>query len=274
MNATSITAEGGTSVASGDATLLGLRPLIRKDISEWLRGKRAWVTALVVTPILGLTAANGWINHWVLTSFPTEAGDGAVTKIVSMAPADNFMAAIGTQFSLIAAVFATMSLIVAERDSGTLAWTASKPVSRLSIWLSKWITASAILFVAAVLIPVVVTAVIATALYGPLDLGIVLLTIVGLQASVILFTAIGLAAGAYARSQAVIVAVGLAALFVPSLVASLFQPINDFLPTSIFGWVLGVGLGQGGSLVTPVAWLVSIVAIVALAARQMRRMEF
>ena len=274
MNATSQTAQSGISVATGDATLLGLRPLIRKDVSEWLRGKRAWVTALVVAPILGLTAANGWINQWVLTSFPQEAGDSAVSKVVSMAPLDNFLAAIGTQFILVAAVFATMSLIVAERDSGTLAWTASKPVSRFSIWLSKWITASAILFVAAVLVPVGITAAIATALYGPLDMGIVLWTIVGLQASVLLFTAIGLAAGAYARSQAVVVAIGLAALFVPSLVASLFEPINDFLPTSIFGWVLGVGLGQGGSLVTPVAWLVSIAVIVSLAARQMRRMEF
>ena len=160
------------------ATLLGLGPLVRKDFREWLRGKRAWVTALVVTPILGLTAANGAINHWVAASFPAE--NGQQIEPVSMVPLDNFLAAIGTQFVIIAAIFATMSLFATERESGTLAWTASKPVSRLSIWLSKWITASATLFVVAVLIPVAVTTVVVVALYGALDPAIVIATTVAL----------------------------------------------------------------------------------------------
>ena len=274
MNATPIAADRVVSVApgGGSATLLGLGPLVRKDVREWLRGKRAWVTALVVTPILGLTAANGAINHWVIANFPTESGQDI--KAISLVPADNFLAAIGTQFILVAAIFATMSLIVGERESGTLAWTASKPVSRLSIWLSKWITASAMLFVAAVLIPVGVTAAIAWVLYGPLDPWLVVVTIVALQASVVLFTAIGLAAGAYARSQAVVVAIGLGVLFVPSILSGIWAPLNDFMPTSILSWVLQVGTGQGGSIVTPIAWLVSIGLIVAVAARRMQRMEF
>ncbi len=89
-----------------------------------------------------------------------------------------------------------------------------------------------------------------------------------------LFTAIGLAAGAYARSQAVVVAIGLGVLFVPSILSGIWAPLNDFMPTSIMSWVLQVGTGQGGSIVTPIAWLVSIGLIVAVAARRMQRMEF
>lgn len=273
MNAP-IAVERAASVApdAGSATLLGLGPLVHKDIREWLRGKRAWVTALVVTPILALTAANGAINHWAVANFPAE--DGQQIKAISQLPLDNFLAAIGTQFILVAAIFATMSLFATERESGTLAWTASKPVSRLSIWLSKWITASAMLTVVAVLIPVAATTAVVVALYGALDPWIVVVTIVALEAAVLLFTAIGLAAGAYVRSQAAVAAIGLAVLFVPSIVGGLWAPLNDVLPTSMMTWVLQAGTGQGGSFITPIAWLVSIGLIVALAGRRMRRMEF
>ena len=274
MNATPIVAERATNLSpdAGSATLLGLDPLVRKDFREWARGKRAWVTTFVVAPILALTAANGAINHWIIANVPTESGQQI--KPISMDPTTNFLAAIGTQFVIIAAIFATMSLMASERESGTLAWTASKPVSRLSIWVSKWITASATLFVAAVLVPVAVTVVVTVALYGPLDPALVVATIVGLEATIVLFTAIGLAVGAYARSQAVVVSVGLGVLFIPSILGGIWAPLNDFLPTSIFGWILQLGAGQVGSPVTPVAWLVSIGAIVAVAARRMQRMEF
>ena len=65
MNATPIVAERATSLAPDTerATLLGLGPLVRKDFREWLRGKRAWITPLIVAPVLALTAANGAINQ-------------------------------------------------------------------------------------------------------------------------------------------------------------------------------------------------------------------
>lgn len=274
MNATPIAAERVVSVApdAGSATLLGLGPLVRKDVREWLRGKRAWITAVVLTPMLALTAANGAINHWVIANFPRE--DGMQIKPISLVPLDNFLAAIGTQFIIVAAIFATMSLIATERESGTLAWTASKPVSRLSIWLSKWITASAMLSVVAVLIPTAATTAVVVVLYGALDPWIVLITILALETAILLFAAIGLAAGVYLRSQAAVAAIGLAVLLVPSIIGGIWTQAADVLPTSMFAWVLQVGTGQGGSPVTPVAWLVSIGLIVALAARRMRRMEF
>jgi len=274
MSATSILTERVANDApdTGSATLLGLGPLVRKDFREWLRSKRAWVTPLVVTPILVLTAANGAINHWAVVNFPAE--DGKQITPISLDATQNFMAAIGTQFMVIAAIYATMSLLIAERESGTLAWTASKPVSRLSIWLSKWISSSVVLFVAALLIPVLVTAAVVAALYGPFDPWLLVTSIVGTAALIVWFAAFGLAVGAHVRSHALVVAAGLGVLIVPSIVGGLWAPILDVMPTSIATWVMELSAGQVGSILTPISYLVSIAVIVAIAGRRMRRMEF
>ena len=75
----------------------------------------------------------------------------------SLDPADEPAGRPRPQIFVIAAIFAVASLIVQERETGTLAWVASKPVSRGSIWLSKWISSTAILAVAAAIVPLVVT---------------------------------------------------------------------------------------------------------------------
>ena len=69
---------------------------------------------------------------------------------------------------VVIAIFVTMSLIVGERESGTLAWTASKPVSRGAIWLAKWTSATGILWLLGVILPLVATAILVTVIYGPL----------------------------------------------------------------------------------------------------------
>ena len=101
---------------AGSATLLGLGPLVRKDVREWLRGKRAWVTAIVVTPLLGPDRGEWRDQPLGGRQLPGRELDRQI-KAISLAPLDNFLAAIGTQFIIVAAIFATMSLLVAERDS-------------------------------------------------------------------------------------------------------------------------------------------------------------
>ena len=67
---------------------------------------------------------------------------------------------------VVIAIFVTMSLIVGERESGTLAWTASKPVSRGAIWLAKWTSATGILWLLGVILPLVATAILVTVLWA------------------------------------------------------------------------------------------------------------
>jgi ABC-2 type transport system permease protein len=166
------------------------------------------------------------------------------------------------------------SLIVHERDTGTLAWVASKPVSRGSIWLSKWISSTAILAVAAALVPLAITTGVVVALYGSLSVSFLALVLVGMVASIAFFAAVGLAAGTVVPGQPAIVAVGLGVLFLVPVVAGLLPvDVMPYLPTSILDWTIGLAGGQAVSWATPIAWAIGTAVLVALAIRRMDRIE-
>ncbi len=270
---TAIAIADATSAASAAAgPLLGLRPLLRKDRTEWMRGRRAWIVAGVTTAFMVLAAANGAINTYIRNTFPEPELAGI--PMPSLDPATNLLAALSSQIFLVAAIFAVASLIVHERDTGTLAWVASKPVSRGAIWLSKWVSSTAILAIAAAVVPLVVTTGVVIALYGSLSLSAVALILVGMVAAIAFYAAVGLAAGTVVPGQPAIVAIGLGVLFLVPVVAGLL-PVNvmPYLPTSILDWAVGLAGGQDVGWVTPIAWAIGTAVVIALAIRRMDRIE-
>jgi hypothetical protein len=272
MNAQTLTPSAMQEANLGRRGLLGLGNLVRKDGSEWLRGKRPWVVLGVTTSVFALAAANARITEWAARSFPAEPGDGPA-KVLSLLPLDNVLFAVGTQFIVLAAIFATMSLLLAERDSGTLAWTISKPVSRTSVLLSKWLTSTLILWVAAVVIPLALTTALVTILYGLPDIGIV----VALGATLItvpaFFVAVALAAATYVPSQAAVGAIGVAVFVAPQIVGGVVPAVTPYLPSSIFDWSVQASTGGPASLVTPVAWLVGLAVLFVLARQRLNAMD-
>ncbi len=267
----SITTADRAAVTPSFGRFAGLGALVRKDTTEWLRGKRAWVVFIVTTLFMVLTAANGRINQLIISAVPPDVEPPAPASLV---PFDNLMAALGTQIFVLAAIFAVASLIVRERESGTLAWVASKPVSRSSIWLAKWISSSAILAIAAVLAPFAVTTVVVAALYGMPAVAPVAIIAVGAAATVAFYAALGLAAGSVVPGQPAVVAIGFGVFALAPLVASLIPlPIEPFLPTSILGWSVGAATGQDVGFVTPIAWAIGTVVLAGVAVRRMGRME-
>src|SRR3954454_21287391 len=110
---TAVTANASTVTPSSSPRLLGLRNLVRKDASEWTHGKRPWIVLALTSMVFVLAAANSAINQWVLTNVQSDAGDLTV-KQLTLVPLDNLVLAIATQFTVIAVIFATMSLIVSE----------------------------------------------------------------------------------------------------------------------------------------------------------------
>jgi ABC-2 type transport system permease protein len=272
MTAIAIADAKGAATPSVAGRFLGLRPLLRKDRTEWMRGRRAWIVAGLTTLFMVLTAANGAINNYVRTNFPEPELAG--TPLPSLDPATNLLAALGSQIFVVAAVFAVASLIVHERDTGTLAWVASKPVSRGSIWLSKWISSTAILAVAAGLVPLAITTGVVVALYGAVALSVLALILVGMIAAIAFFAAVGLAAGTVVPGQPAIVAVGLGVLFLVPVLAGLVPfDVTPYLPTSILDWSIGLAGGQDVGFITPIAWAIGTLAVVAFAIRRMERIE-
>jgi ABC-type transport system involved in multi-copper enzyme maturation permease subunit len=249
---------------------LGLLPgfygLLRKDLTEWRRGRRAWIVLMVSSLFMTLTAANAWLQANLAPAV------GTVVPAPVLDPLTNLAAAVSSQIFVVVAIFAAMSLIVSEREGGTLAWTASKPVSRSAIWLAKWLSATGFLWLLAGLVPLAATVALAIALYGPLPVMPVLSMAMGMGMAIALFTAIGLAVATVVTSQAAVAAVGLGALFLSPLVDALL-PVAEYLPTSIVGWTLAAAGGQSPGVTTPLSWGLSLVALVAFSLTRMERLE-
>ena len=272
MNATTVDAFGQTTGQRGAGKLLGLRNLVRKDTLDWRHGNRTWIVAAATTAVVILGAANTAINRWVLSSFPAEAGDGPA-KVLSVAPLDNLLTGVGTQFGVIAVIFATMSLLIAERESGTLAWTISKPVSRTSVLLSKWLTATVVLWVAAFVIPIALTSGLVTLLYGAPDPAVVIALAVAFVMVPAIFVGITLVASTYVSNQAAVGAIGLVLFILPSIVGGIVPGATPFFPTSIFGWAVEVSTGGPITIVTPVAWAIGMAILFVLGRRRLADMD-
>ena len=166
-----------------------------------------------------------------------------------------------------------MSLLIVERENGTLAWTISKPVSRTSVLVSKWLTAALVLWVAAFVIPIALTAGLVTLLYGAPDLPVVIALSLAVVTVPAMFVGITLVASTFVSNQAAVGAIGLVFFILPSIVGGIVPAATPFFPTSIFGWVVEVSTGGPISLITPVAWVIGMAVLFVLGRRRLAAMD-
>ena len=252
--------------------LLGLRNLIRKDLAEWIHGKRPWIVLGVTTTVFALAAANAWITDWAVRSFPAEPGDEPA-KVLSMQPLDNVLFAIGTQFIVLAVDLrddepahrrarqrdAGLDDLeagvaderarqqVADRHARPVGRRGRHPVGRDDGHRDR-------------------------ALRAPrprdvLALGVTLITVPAF------FVAVALAAATFVPSQAAVGAIGMAVLAAPLIVGGVVPALAPFFPGSIFDWAVAISTGGPASPVTPVAWLVGLAVLFGLARRRLNAMD-
>jgi ABC-type transport system involved in multi-copper enzyme maturation permease subunit len=263
---------GATPVSVPFGPFAGFRPLLRKDATEWIRARRTWVILAVSGLFMVLAAANSWLISRFADTLPP--GEAVQSNLGSLVPADNVLAAVASQIFVIATVMAAGSLLARERETGTLSWVASKPVTRRSIWLSKWASSTAMLSILAGLIPLAATVAVVTVLYGAPPVALVVGLSIGIVAVVAFFAAVGLAAGAFLPGQPAAIAAGIAVLALLPVIAGLIPfPIDAYLPTSMLAWPVGALSGQAVSFATPIAWLVVTSGVVAISIRRMGRLE-
>ncbi len=252
--------------------LAGFGPLFRKELLEWAHSKRPWVIVAVTTAFMTLTAANAAINTWIIANIPdatTSAG------AISLDPMTNFLGAVSSQIFVMVAIFAAMSLLVAERERGTLSWVASKPVSRGAIWLSKWAAAAIVVSIFAGIIPMAATFGLVAVLYGSAGVATFAFAAVGVVAAIAFMIAVVLAVSTVIPNQAAVAAIGFAVFFLPQILVSLVPvDISPFLPTSIMGWAMGLAIGADAGVITPIVWAASIIGLAGFASWRMERIEF
>jgi ABC-type transport system involved in multi-copper enzyme maturation permease subunit len=256
-------AAAGTSSA---VFLPGFGGLLRKELTEWRRGRRTWIVFLISAAFMTLTA----LNTWLQANLPEEATVGAPAPVLD--PFMNLLSGVSSQVFVVAAIFAVMALITAERDSGTLAWTASKPVSRSAIWVSKFVASSVVLWLVAAILPLVATVILVLTIYGPLPVLPVVILAIGMGMAILLYVAVSLAASTVVTSQAAVAGIAIGFMFLPQILG-LIVPNMELLPQSILQWSMLTAAGEAASLVTVFSWAVAIVVLVGFSVRRMERME-
>jgi len=129
-------------------------------------------------------------------------------------------------------------------------WTSKACSSRGSIWLSNWISSTAILRLLQCLVPLAITTGVVVALYGSVSLSVLALILVGMVAAIAFFAAVGLAAGTVVPGQPAIVAIGLGILFLVPVVAGLAAGRRHAVPADLDPRLddrAGRGVGTWGS---------------------------
>src|SRR5262245_44267102 len=116
--------------------LLGLRPVVAKEIHEWFANRRAPMLFLVTSLMMVLSTLSAKI---AAASVPA----AQLPPALSVDPSVNVLAKWDQWVFFFAIVFST-SLLITERDRGTLAWSLSKPLSRRALLAGKWVGAMAV----------------------------------------------------------------------------------------------------------------------------------
>jgi ABC-type transport system involved in multi-copper enzyme maturation permease subunit len=201
---------------------------------------------------------------------PADVTEGAEPPALD--PLMNLVGPILTHVFVIVAVFAVIALITAERESGTLAWTASKPVSRSAIWMSKFVAATGVMWLAAAALPLAATVALVVVLYGSVPVTAVAAIAAGMAMIIVLYVAIALAASTAVTSQAAVAGITLGVVwFAPMLGA--FLPDPTFMPWAILDWSVMLAVGQPVSFIAPISWALAVVALIAISLRRMERLE-
>jgi ABC-2 type transport system permease protein len=259
MTAQSVVVEPTSAQPSRGGLFLGFGTVFRKEVTEWLRGRRAIVVGIVSILSVAFTT---------LVPFVVRAtGQASSGPPLTMDPTANVLYGWGGQTIQIIALLATMSLLSVERDRGTLAWNLANPLSRTSVITAKFGAALLAVAILAVLLPIGVSVGIASVAYGGLpDLGTIGPFAVLYLTVPAFWIALTVALGTFIKSAAGIAGIGFAVMLLPSLVAGLLPIVNEVSPTSIGAWALATATGHPASALTLAGWLVSM-AVLAIGAK-------
>ena len=238
----------------GGRPFLGLGTVIRKEFTEWVRGPKALI-------ILGVSVLGA--VFMTLIPFIAEATHEAeAAGLLSHDPTANVLLGWTGQTVALIAILATMALISMERDRGTLGWTLTNPVSPTSVISAKFVVAFVVFIATAVLLPMLVSVGLATVLYGLPDLRVVGTFFVLFMALPAFYIALTVALGAGVKSTVGVAGIAFAVLFLPQVIGGLLPIVNELSPTSIGSWAMQVAKGQPASMLTPIGWAISMVALI------------
>jgi ABC-type transport system involved in multi-copper enzyme maturation permease subunit len=234
---------------------LGLRTIVGKEFSEWLRGPKALI-------ILGVSVFTA-VFMTVIPFIAEATSEAQAAGLLTHDPTANVLLGWTGQTVAVIAVLATMALVSIERDRGTLGWTLTNPVSPTSVISAKFIVAFVVFVATAILLPMLVSVGLATVVYGALpDLTVVGTFFVLFLALPAFYIALTVALGAGVKSTVGVAGVAFAVMFLPQAIGGLVPIVNELSPTSIGSWAMLVAKGQPASMLTPIGWGIAMIVLV------------
>ncbi len=233
---------------------LGRGTLVRKELTEWVRGPKALI-------ILGVSVL-GAVFMTLIPFIAAATGEAESAGLLTHDPTTNVLLGWTGQTVALIAILSTMALLSTERDRGTLAWTLTNPVSPTSVIAAKFGVALVVFAMAAVILPMLVSIGLAAIVYGGLPDLRVVGTFLGLFVALPAFyIALTVALGAGVKSTVGVAGIAFAVMFLPQVLGGLLPIVNELSPTSIGSWALALAKGQPASVLTPIGWAISMVVL-------------
>jgi len=258
----SVRTVGARSV--GTPTLVGARPFFNKEVRDWIRSWRAVSLFVVTTPLMLINTLGPKIGETAARAngepIPSDLSFDATTNILVRWP----------QWIWMFVIFASFSLLIAERDRGTLAWSLSKPLSRTGLFVAKWAAAVVMFTVFGIVLPMVACVIAAIPAYGMPDMAAVVAGTLLLVATPAFFIALTLALSTVLPSQAGVAGAAVGVALAPVLLAPVLPAIVPWLPSSISFWAVNTTLGQPLDISTPIATAVFTAAVAAFGIAKLR----
>lgn len=259
--------------ANGTALLPGFGVLFGKEFLEARRSKRIIIFLIIMTGALLLVPVIGYLRIENLGTGSRHQIDASDMRGMVGA----WAALVGYLGSLMV-IASTVDAMTRERASGISAWILTKPVSRPSYVLAKASAHTAINITTLILLPTVIWFAITFALFSDVPGARVLLAsgILGVEILFLSFLTISL--GVPFRSVTPISIITLAVWFLPNFVPSItslewtYRVMPSYLPLAAFAAAADANL-TSPLLTIPIASVVAVVVLTALALLQFERQE-
>ncbi len=269
MTAASVPAADGRRSSARSGAFMGFGQFFRKEVTEWWASRRA----PIIFVITSLLVAGTTIAPWLQATFPAADGTGSAATL-SADPTVNLVGANWVQWLVYIPILASMGLVAGERDKGTLAWSLSKPISRMALLSAKWTAGTLVYALAGVVLPMIVAAVVATVAYGAVPdpativgFGLALLTLPAF------YIALSIAVGTRISSQAGVAGIAVAVSFAPAVAGIAAPGLAQALPPSMSMWSLAWASGADPGWITPAGWAIGMAVVAVLAVISFRRAE-
>ncbi len=251
--------------------LMGFANLLRKENDRWWR-KRSWFMRL----ILWMALTNG-VMMAVLTSPPKEGDTN---------PYDNAITVFTIFVGLVPAIGVAVAMqdsLIGEKQSGTLAWVLSKPVSRPAVIFSK-LAASTLRSSLQMVIPECILAYFILSGAGiAVPIAGWLLALLMLFLNLLFYLTLTLMLGALFETRGPVMSIPLACIFAAQIVPALLPPLGQITPWPMIMPLPGglfslAGLALRGdplpTMLPILATMIWIVVFIVVAVWRFQREEF